>query len=152
MQLLVLQQLPLRRLKVGRLDPVARHDARQHDANVGGAVEPPGPRAARKLLAQVRRKVVAVLGEEVVRGAEELVRHVADDAVNLLGRGQREAVQELALEGAARRLRLGLGPVYARAAALVVPAVGVFAAVDDDAGVEEGDAAEPEGGGEATGL
>lgn len=96
--------------------------------------------------------MVAVLGQQVVRGAEELVRHVADDVVNLLGRRQREAVQELALEGAARRLRLGLGPVYARAAALVMAAVGVLAAVDDDARVQEGDAAEPEGGRKATGL
>jgi len=61
-------------------------------------------------------------------------------------------VQDLAPEGAAGRLCLGLGPIYARTAALVVAAVGVLAAVDDDARVQEGDAEEPEGGGDAAGL
>lgn len=43
-------------------------------------------------------------------------------------------------------------PVDTRGAALTVAAVGEFAGVDDDAGVEEGAADGPEEGGEAAGL
>ncbi len=61
-------------------------------------------------------------------------------------------MQDFASEGAAWGFRLRLGPVDTRHAALVMAAVGIFLAIDDDAGVQERGADEPEGGGEATGL
>ena len=53
-------------------------------------------------------------------------------------------MQDLALEGAAGGLGLGLVPVDACGAASFVAAVGVFPAVDDDARVEQRGAEEPE--------
>ena len=96
--------------------------------------------------------MVAVLGQQVVGGPEELFGHFADDGVDLGRRRKREAVQQFASEGAAGRVGSGRRPVDARLASVCVAAVGVFAAVDDDAGVEERGSEEPEGRGDAAGL
>lgn len=96
--------------------------------------------------------MVAVLRQQVVGGPEKLFGHFADDGVDLGRRGKREAVEKLASEGAAGRLGAGRRPVDARLASVCVAAVGVFAAVDDDAGVEKGCSEEPEGRGDAAGL
>ena len=142
---LLIQQLPVRRLEVRRLDPVARDDAGQSDTDARRAVEPRGAGPARQALAEVRGEVVAVLGQEVVGGPQELLASRAHDGVDLGLGGEREAVQDLALEGAPRRLEFRLGPVDARDAWALVPAVGVLFAVDDDARVQEGGAEKPEG-------
>lgn len=88
--------------------------------------------------------MVAVLRKQVVGGSQKLFGHFADDGVDFGGCREREAVQQLAPEGATGRLGAGRRPVHARLAAVGVAAVGVFAAVDDDAGVEEGGSEEPE--------
>lgn len=96
--------------------------------------------------------MVAVFCQQVVGGPEKLFGHFADDGVDLGWCREREAVQELTPEGAAGGLGTGRRPVDARLASVCVTAVGVFAAVDDDAGVEEGGSDEPEGIGDAAGL
>lgn len=96
--------------------------------------------------------MVTVVGEEVIIYAEELLGDFADDQVDLLRRAQREALQDVAAPGAPRGFEVRACPVDAGYAALVVAAVGVFAAVDDDAGVEEGAADGPEEAGEPAGL
>lgn len=149
---LVLQQLALGGVEVGRLDPVAGDDAGEGDADARGAVEPAGARAAGEALAEVAGEVVAVAGEDVVGGAVEVEGGAAHDGVDLGLRGEGEALQDLDAEGPARRLGAGLRPVHARHAAPVVPAVGVLLAVDHDAGVQQGGADGPEDGGEAAGL
>lgn len=132
---LAFQQLALGRLEVRRLDPVPGHDARQGDADAGGAVEPARAGAAGELQAEVAGEVVAVLGEQVVGGALELVGGVADDGVDLGLRREREAVEDLGPKSAARGFRLRPRPVHARDAALVVPAVGIFLTVYDNSRV-----------------
>ena len=96
--------------------------------------------------------MVAVVGQEVVVDAEEVVGDFADELVDFLGGAEGEALQDVAAPGAAGRLEVWPCPVYAGDAALVVPAVGVFAAVDDDAGVQERAADGPEEAGEPAGL
>ncbi len=88
---------------------------------------------ARKLLAEVRGEVVAVLGQQIVGGALELFARFVDDGFDLVRRGDRETVQDLAAKGAAGWLCLGFCPVHARHPWLVMPAVCIFLAVDDDA-------------------
>lgn len=61
-------------------------------------------------------------------------------------------MQQLTSEGAAGWLGAGRRPVDARLASVCMTAVGVFAAVDDDTGVEEGGSKEPEGRGDVAGL
>lgn len=146
------QLLLVRDIGGRRPHPVARHDTRERNADPRRPVQPPGPAPARQLLDEPRREVVAVQRQDVVRGAEELGRDVADRGVDLGLRGEGEAVDQLALEERAGRDLAGLGPVDARDAGAAVASVGVFLAVYDDAGVEEGGADEPEGGGDAAGL
>ena len=148
----VVEQLAVGRLVLGRLDPVARHDAGKGDADAGSAVEPARAGAARQALAEVGGEVVAVLGQEVIGRAGEGVRGLAQDGVDLGGRGEAEAVQQLGLEGAARRLGLGLGPVDARDVGAVVAAVGVLAPIYDDARVQQRRADGPEKAREPTRL
>lgn len=96
--------------------------------------------------------MVAVFRQQVVGSPEKLFGRFADDGVDLGRRREREAVQELAPEGAPWRLGAGRRPVDTRLASVCVATVGVFAAVDDDAGMEEGGSEEPEGRGDAAGL
>ena len=96
--------------------------------------------------------MVTVVGEEVIIPAQKLLGDFADDQVDLLRRAQREALQDVATPGAAGGFEVRACPVDAGYAALVVAAVGVLAAVDDDAGVEEGAADGPEEAGEPAGL
>lgn len=61
-------------------------------------------------------------------------------------------MDQLAPEERAGGHLAGFGPVDTGDARAAVASVGIFFAVYDDAGVEEGGADEPEGGGDATGL
>lgn len=146
------QQLAVGGLEVRGVDPVAGHDAGEGDADAGGAVEPAGAGAAGEALAEEAGEVVAVAGEDVVGGAVEVGRGLADDVVDLGLRREGEALQDLGAERAPRRLRARLRPVHARHAAPVVAPVRVFLAVDHDARVQEGGADGPEEGREAAGL
>lgn len=96
--------------------------------------------------------MIAVSSKEVVRGAEKFVRGVAKCGIDLFLASEREPVEYLAAKGASGRLRLGLGPVDAGDAALVVAAVGVLAAVDDDAGMQQRRPDGPEDRGYPAGL
>lgn len=146
------EKLAIGRIVFWGLYPVAGHHAGESNANAGRSIEPAGPWGARELVAEVRGKVVAVFCEEIVRGAEEVVRGIAERGVNFFLRGEGEAVEDLASKGAARGLCLGLCPVDTRHSAPVVAAVCVFATVDDDAGVEQRGPKCPQDGGYATGL
>lgn len=149
---IILHQLARNTLIIRRLDPIARHDAREGDADARGAVEPGGARAARQLLAQVRGEVVAVARQQVVGGALELVGAMAYDGVDLGLRGEREAMQQLRAEAATRGFRSRPRPVYACGSALVVAPICVFFSVDHDARVKQGGTYCPEDGGETASL
>lgn len=137
---------------IGRGDPFLRHHTGQREADAGGPVDPGRGALARKPFAEGIGEVVTVVGEEVIVDAQELLGDFADDQVDFLRRAQREALQDVAAPGAAGGFEVRSCPVDAGYAALVVAAVGVFAAVDDDAGVQEGAADGPEEAGEPAGL
>ncbi|KAI7498798.1 hypothetical protein KC357_g120 [Hortaea werneckii] len=147
-----LTSFALGRLVVGRRDPFLGHHAGQCEPDAGGAVDPGRGAPARQPLAEGVGEVVAVVGQEVVVDAQELLGDFADNGVDFGRRAQREALQDGAAPGAAGGLEVRACPVDAGDAALVVAAVGVFAAVDHDAGVQEGTADGPEEAGEPAGL
>ena len=73
-EILVVKQRPVRCIMIRWCYPFPWYDARQRYAYASGAVQPAGCGAARQVFAQVRGEVVAVLGEQVVGGALELLR------------------------------------------------------------------------------
>lgn len=150
--ILLIQQLAIGSLKVGRLYPVARHDAWQGDTDTRRSVEPAGARAACQLLTQIRCKMIAVLSQEVVGRSKKLFGGLADDGVDLdLGR-EGEALKDLGFECAARRFHFRFCPVHARYASSIVAPVCILLAINDDPRVEERRAEKPQGGGYSTGL
>lgn len=82
----------------------------------------------------------------------ECIRDLLDDGRNLLLGSDCEAVEYLIAKGTTWWLSAWFGPVYARETLVIVPAIGIFAVVDDDAGVEKARAESPQDGGEFTGL
>jgi len=62
------------------LDPFPWYYAWESYAYASGAVQPAGTGASGELVAEVRGEVVAVLGEEVVGCAEELLRSLVRSA------------------------------------------------------------------------
>lgn len=73
----LVKELSIRGVIIRWRNPFPWHNAWQSYAYAGGAVDPAGSRPPRELLAEVGCEVVAVLGEEVVRGALELFRGLA---------------------------------------------------------------------------
>lgn len=120
------------------LDPVARYHTRQRNADRSGTIKPRGPLLSRKTLAQALGKVVAVFGEKVVGRAGIVFRGRLDYLVDLMLGCKGESLQDLGLEGAARRNSLRCSPVDTCCIWVVMTSVGVLASVDDDAGMEEG--------------
>lgn len=81
--------------------------------------------------------MVAITGENVIGGTIEFDGSSTNDGVYLgLGR-ERKALQDFGAKGAARRLGLRLGPVYACYPRSVMSSIRVFLAVDNDPGMEE---------------
>jgi hypothetical protein len=67
----LVKELSIRSIIIRWVYPFPWYDAWESYADASGAVDPGGGGAARELFAEVRGEVVAVLGEEVVRGALE---------------------------------------------------------------------------------
>jgi hypothetical protein len=68
----LVKELSIRSIIIRWRYPFPWHDAWESYAYASGAVDPSGCCAAGELLAEVRGKVVAILGEEVVRGSLKL--------------------------------------------------------------------------------
>jgi len=96
--------------------------------------------------------VITIIRQKIVIRAQEPIRNLLHHAVDLSLCAEREALQNVAAPCAAGRLELGSRPVDAGGVALVMAAVGVFAAADYDARVQEAAADGPEDGGQAAGL
>jgi hypothetical protein len=96
--------------------------------------------------------MVAIIRQQIIIRAEKLVRHLLHNRIYLLRRAEGEALEQCAAECAAGWFELGFREVDAGGVAAVVAAVGIFAAADYDARVQEGAAERPEDGGEAAGL
>lgn len=77
--------------------------------------------------------MVAILGQQIIRRAQKLLRRPPDDGVNLGFGGQGETVEDLGAKGSPGGQSEGFGPVDACEAGAVVTAVGVFFVVEDDA-------------------
>ena len=69
----LVKELSIRSIIIRWRDPFPWYNAWESYAYAGGAVDPARRRSPRELLAEVGCEVVAVLGEEVVRGALELL-------------------------------------------------------------------------------
>jgi hypothetical protein len=113
----LVKELSIRSIIIRWRYPFPWHNAWQGYTYASGAVDPAGSCAAGELLAQVRGKVVAVLGEEVVRGALKFEGGLALLAIagesgrdtyfmyyriQLLWRPEREAVQYCCSECSSR--------------------------------------------------
>jgi hypothetical protein len=96
--------------------------------------------------------MVAVLRQEVIVPAEELVGHGFDDTPKILLRSHRKAVEDPLAKGAARRFCAGFCPVDAGDMGVVMPAVGVFAVPKDKPGMKKAGSDGPEHIGQSTGL
>jgi hypothetical protein len=73
----LVKELSIRSIIIRWRYPFPWHNAWESYAYASGAVDPSGCCAASELLAEVRGKVVAVLGEEVVGGSLELERSLS---------------------------------------------------------------------------
>ena len=71
--LILVKELSIRSIMIRWRYPFPWHYAWQGDAYASGAVEPAGSGSACELLAEVGGEVVAVFGEQVVRGSLELL-------------------------------------------------------------------------------
>lgn len=149
---IVAKQLAVGTIVLRRLDPLSGDNTRQCDSDTGSTVQPSRTGLARELHAEVRCKVVAVLSEEVVGSAGELVRGGFERSRYLFVGGESEAVENLAAKGTSGRFGLGLGPVYPSRAAILVTTVSIFFVSDDDTGVKERSADCPQDRRESAGL
>jgi hypothetical protein len=70
----VINELSIRSIIIRWCNPFPWHYAWKSYAYAGGPVDPARCRAPRELLAEVRSEVIAVLGEEVIRGALKFFR------------------------------------------------------------------------------
>jgi len=73
----LVKELSIRSIIIRWRDPFPWHNAWESYAYAGSAVDPAWRRSPGELLAEVGCEVVAVLGEEVVRGALELLGGLA---------------------------------------------------------------------------
>lgn len=69
----LVKELSIRSIMIRWRNPFPWHNAWKSYAYASGAVQPAGGGAAGELLAEVGGEVVAVFGQEVVRGALELL-------------------------------------------------------------------------------
>jgi len=132
---LLFHGMPILAIILGRGDPLPGHDARQREADAGSAIEPAGRGPAGQALDEVRREVVAVLGQQVVGGPEEGEAGGPDHLLDLRRRQEREAVQQRRAVAPARRRLARPGVVHACSRRPVVPPVGVLSLVQHDAAV-----------------
>lgn len=72
----LIKELSIRSIMIRWFDPFPWYDARKSYAYASGTVEPTRRGAAGEFLAQIRGEMVAILGEEVVGGAHELLRRL----------------------------------------------------------------------------
>jgi hypothetical protein len=70
----LVKELSIRSIIIRWRNPFPWHNAWKSYAYAGGAVDPARRRPPSELLAEVRREVVAVFGEEIVRGSLEFLR------------------------------------------------------------------------------
>ncbi len=87
--------------------------------------------------------MIAVVREEVVVCAEEVLRDLLDYCFDFGFRSEGEALQDGATEGASWRLEVWSCPVDPGDLSSVVAAVCVFLVADDHAGVQEAAAEGP---------
>jgi hypothetical protein len=76
----LIKELSIRGIMIRWLYPFPWYNAWESYAYASGAIQPAGAGAAGELLAQVRSEVVAILGEEIVGCAEELLRSLVRSA------------------------------------------------------------------------
>ena len=98
--------------------------------------------------------MIAIIREKVVRGSLKLLGDFLHYVFNLVLGAEGKALQQLAAECTSRWLRVRLCPVYTRHSWSIMATESVFSiqTLYDHAGVEEGAANEPEGGGECAWL
>lgn len=81
--------------------------------------------------------MVAVLGEEIIRGTEELVGCAFEGSFDFFVGSESEAVEDFAAKSASGRFGFGLRPVHPRHPSILMAAISVLFAVDNDARMEK---------------